>query len=327
MTTRRISSLILFLLSLYTAACGDDGSQGSLESDSESDTEHNAIVDAGSPSWIDEVQTYSMVPVLPEQAKKLHVTVNGLWGGIGGADPVITAPNTVPAVGEKFEDAASFVKQCRKDHLYSVGIINGVEGSEALKENYPNLDEMTCRDWKENPVVKKEDDKIESVMCNNNPDWFQTQLQMGKTAIDAGVDLINQDTPYGTAMHAGLLETGMCDHCMAMFQTCLNDKYTASELSERFDLETFDKTRLRQRLYPFKTEYNENARPFLETSKDALLFREFIKCHEQAAFDQRKALITKLRAYAAEKNREVAFTLNAAHVGGANPGGNSGQSH
>ncbi len=34
--------------------------------------------------WLDKVQTWCMVPVLPETARALHVTVNGVWGGIGG---------------------------------------------------------------------------------------------------------------------------------------------------------------------------------------------------------------------------------------------------
>ncbi|HLJ12758.1 MAG TPA: hypothetical protein VKU82_16295, partial [Planctomycetaceae bacterium] len=42
------------------------------------------------PAWLDKTQTYCMVPVLPEMAAKLHVSVNGVWAGIGGTHPVLT---------------------------------------------------------------------------------------------------------------------------------------------------------------------------------------------------------------------------------------------
>ena len=41
------------------------------------------------PKWVDEVQTYGMLPLLPQRAAELHVSVNGVWAGIGTDDPIL----------------------------------------------------------------------------------------------------------------------------------------------------------------------------------------------------------------------------------------------
>ena len=43
----------------------------------------------GQPAWLQEVQTYSMLPAMPEHARRLHVSVNGVWAGIGSEDPIL----------------------------------------------------------------------------------------------------------------------------------------------------------------------------------------------------------------------------------------------
>ena len=63
------------------------------------------------PKWVDEVQTYGMLPLLPQRAAELHVSVNGVWAGIGTDDPILPAANSVAAVRRRFRaDAAGFVK-------------------------------------------------------------------------------------------------------------------------------------------------------------------------------------------------------------------------
>ena len=63
------------------------------------------------PEWIDEIQIYCMVPLLPEDANALNVTVNGVWAGIGGAHPILPYIEHIPAVREKYgDDAEAFVR-------------------------------------------------------------------------------------------------------------------------------------------------------------------------------------------------------------------------
>jgi hypothetical protein len=61
--------------------------------------------------------------------------------------------------------------------------------------------------------------------------------------------------------------------------------------------------KLRQQLGP-------KQQPFVNDSPDDLPFREFIRCQEEASFDTRKQVLERLRRYAHEKHRQVAFTTS-----------------
>lgn len=54
-----------------------------------------------------------MVPVLLATSAALHVTVNGVWGRMGGRHPILTHPETVPAVQDDYsDDVHGFVDAC-----------------------------------------------------------------------------------------------------------------------------------------------------------------------------------------------------------------------
>jgi hypothetical protein len=63
----------------------------------------------------------------------------------------------------------------------------------------------------------------------------------------------------------------------------------------------------------------DSPRAFRNSDPDDLLFREFIRCQEQGAFETRRTLTNELRRYAREKNRVVAICANAADLGSQNP--------
>ena len=105
------------------------------------------------PKWADEVQTYGMLPMLPQRAAEMHIRVNGVWAGIGTDDPVLPAARSVPAVRWQYgSDAARFVKECHDAGLLVPAIVNGLEGFHALKPKWPNLDPMACRNRDGKPV-------------------------------------------------------------------------------------------------------------------------------------------------------------------------------
>jgi hypothetical protein len=278
-------------------------------------------VAASAPSgWLDEVQTYCMVPVLPDTAAALHVTVNGVWGGMGGTDPILTHRDTVPAVQKKYDtDARAFVDACHGAGLIVPGVVNGLEGFATMRETWPNLESMACRNAEGKPVEVGNDKML--LMCTNNPDWQQWEVDCGKRCIDAGADLITVDTPMSASFISGFLKAGFCRYCMANFERYLEHKFTPEERQKRFGLAEFDAAAVAARLSPLQDLGNPKSRPFHNTTQDDLLFREFIYCQEQASFDTRKALVDALRVYAKQKGREVAFATNASDLGTANPGG------
>ena len=119
------------------------------------------------PAWTDQVQTYSMLPLLPDTAKKMHVSVNGIWAGISSDHPLLPSREMIPSVRKRYgNDVAAFVKDSHEARLIVCGIVNGIEGMESLREKYPNLEAMACRDAEGKPA--RNDAWL--LMCTNNPD-------------------------------------------------------------------------------------------------------------------------------------------------------------
>ena len=155
------------------------------------------------PDWLDEVQTYCMLPLFPEDAKALHASVNGVWAGIGGTHPILPHSEHVPAVREKYgDDAAAFVQENHDADLLVCAAVNGLEGMVPLRQVVPNLDAMACRNADGKPAVTSDG---MTLMCTNNPDWVRWEFNRGKQAIDEGTDLILLDTPMSSSFISGFL--------------------------------------------------------------------------------------------------------------------------
>lgn len=271
------------------------------------------------PAWLGKTQTYCMVPVLPETAAKLHVTVNGVWAGISGTHPILTSKDIVPAVTAKYGDnPKAFVDACHQSGLVVFSVVNGLEGFTSLRSAGVDLDKMACRDAQGKPIQAGKDMIL---MCTNNPDWLKWEIDHGKRGIDLGADAVFVDTPMSSAFVSGFLRGGFCPHCLANFEKYLNNNFTRAQLAERFDLAEFDAKAVAARLSPLQNLSDPKNRPHHNSSKDDLLFREFIYCQEQASFDTRKRLVEALRAHARSKARKIALVTNAADLGSVNPGG------
>jgi len=269
------------------------------------------------PKWIDEVQTYAMVPLLPATAKKTNISVNGIWAGIGSDHAILASAKMVPSVRTKYgADVATFVKDGHDAGLIVCGIINGIEGTESLRQQFPNLETMACCKADGTPARNKKF----LLMCTNNPNWIEAEVELGKQSIDAGADVLQLDTPMGSAfLSSGLLKAGYCDHCMSRLEKHLMSTLTGDE-RKRLGIEPFDRQSIIDRLRT-RQELSPKLQPFVNDTPDDQLFRRFIVCQEQSSFDTRRQLVEQLRRYAAEKGRAVAFSTNAADLGTMNPYG------
>jgi hypothetical protein len=272
-------------------------------------------MDAHLPPWLGEVQTYVMLPVAPERTVALHVSVNGVWAGIPGKYSVL--PN-IAAIQEEYGfDQRAFADACHEAGALVCASINGIEGLEALREDIPNLDDMACRNVDGEPLNLGG----MTLMCTSNPDWVRLETKMGKEAIDIGADLLLLDTPMGASFISGFLGAGHCGHCMNNLQEHLEEKYTSEERAEKFGIEQFDNSAISKRIAPLQSVVPVDQGPFVQTTKDALLFRAFIASQEKATFRTRKALLGALHDYAKATGRKVAFCTNAADLGTSNAGG------
>ena len=52
--------------------------------------------------WLDDVQTYSMPPVLPDAAEKMNVGVNSVWAGISRDYPILPNGEMIRSVRRKY---------------------------------------------------------------------------------------------------------------------------------------------------------------------------------------------------------------------------------
>ena len=267
------------------------------------------------PAWVEEAQTYAMVPLLPATGQKMNITVNGIWAGISSDHPILPSREMIPSVRKKYKmDVEAFVNDCHDSGLIVCGVINGIEGMDSLREKYPKLEEMACRRADGTPASNGD----WLLMCTSNPDWIEVEYELGKRSIDDGADVLHLDTPMGAAfLSGGFLKAGFCDHCMERFKKHLETSFTASERKAKLGLEGFDRDSVIQRLRT-KQELAPEVRPFVDETADDLLFREFIRSQEQASFDTRKQLLERLRQYAADKGRKVVFSTNAADLGTMN---------
>ncbi|MFH0945680.1 MAG: hypothetical protein V2A76_10825 [Planctomycetota bacterium] len=271
------------------------------------------------PAWLDRVQTYCMVPMLPEGAGRLHASVNGVWGGMGGPFPILTHTDTVPAVQETFgKDGAAFAAACHAAGLFVVATVNGLEGFPPMLERWPDLAEMACRNARGEPA---QTDENMLLMCTNNPDWVRWEFEFGKEGIDQGADMVLLDTPMSSALIAGFMDGGFCDFCMEGFEAHLSGAFTEKELKQRFEITNLDREELIERLTQYQFSTSPFGRAFLVASPDANLFQEYVRYQEQATFDTRKRLVDDWRRYAQQAGRRVAFATNAADLGTGNPGG------
>jgi len=271
------------------------------------------------PAWVDEVQTYLMCPVLPKRAEAFNATVNGVWGGMGGIDPILNTSEPGPAVQRVFgTDSRKFAAACHQKGLIVVGTVNSLEGVMALKEKWPDLENMACRDAMGRPSMNGK--RTDFLTCTNNPDWLKWQIDYGKEAIDLGADLVLVDTPMSSAFLAGFLGGGFCKPCMAKFKKYMDGHFSADDRKRKFDLVGFDEQEIIQKLAQFQFMAKPRRDAFTETAPEALLYREFIHCQEEASFETKKQLFDAMRQYAGRKNRKVAFTTNAADMSTSNAG-------
>jgi len=82
------------------------------------------------PEWLDEVQTYTMVTVTPEEAKEMNASVNGVWAGFGGNSPILPFPAFVSSVEKEFgTNMKAFVDASHDMGLIVVCLLRQVSSS------------------------------------------------------------------------------------------------------------------------------------------------------------------------------------------------------
>ena len=225
----------------------------------------------------------------------------------------------MPAVRWRFgTDAAAFVKACHEAGLIVPAVVNGLEGFAALKAKWPKLEEMACRNRDGKPVNVGEF----VLMCTNNPDWIQWEIEFGKRGIDLGADLVLVDTPMASAfVSGGILKAGFCPCCMANFRKHLETKFDAKELRERLGVDEFDDRTIIERLSSRQT-LGGQQQPFLDTEpRRSAVSRVHLLPGDRRVSTPASCCSTAFANTPGQQGRKVAFATNAADLGTQNPFG------
>ncbi|MBI2425522.1 MAG: hypothetical protein HYV27_22040 [Candidatus Hydrogenedentes bacterium] len=276
---------------------------------------------SAAPAWLRQPQTFGMLPLVPEEAQEMGISVNGIWAGFGGGHPILTFPPFVKRVGEAFgEDADAFVRANHEAGMQVVCGINGIEGMQLVRAGIENWEALSCRNADGEKVLWGNPEEQCYVMCTNNPDWVAWEIDYGKRGIDLGADVVLIDTPQGQAIANLFVRAGFCSACMNTFHAYLAKRYTEDELKTRFGLETWDNAAVVQRLR-MPVAAPDEAMTYTKRIEREPLFAEYLHCMEAASFETRKTLVEALRDHAKSKNRRIALSTNAFNLGTNNPFG------
>jgi hypothetical protein len=247
------------------------------------------------PDWFKRPQVYGQLPLAPEDARALGLTLNGLWGGYFWDSPIRQGDYLYASDGEH-------VTAMHAAGLRTAGVIDASGAYEPTLTRYPVLRDAVETRADGRPAVFTTEARY-SVMCPCNQSWLDWQIAEGIRIIDAGADLITLDNciPVGRAFLLGWLAQpggtpGLSDEMIAGFRAYATPRVpqvTAMTAAE-----------IRQRI--------RDSEPYLygaATAKDELL-DHWVAFWKEASYEHMRQLVQALRDYARSQGRVVPIVGN-----------------
>jgi hypothetical protein len=276
--------------------------------------------------WFEGVQTYSTVTLPPALAEASHLTVNGLASGIGHASVV-----RMFAVYEMYPDDESYIRDIKSKGIRCSAYVPGFILRQGKRKLFPILDQATCIGYfGEIPLVGWGPDTTfgdqEYYLCNNRPACGQFQVELGKRAIELGVDVIFFDEIQGstTALTPMPDVAGFCPDCLSSFKTYLQRHFTPEQLRERFSIVDLEKFNFRDWLAEHAPLPNIRQLPkeqlgsvvppaFLRLASQPLV-QVYQRYQFESNYEKKTRVIGALREYARMEGRDVAITANISNL-------------
>jgi len=267
-----------------------------------------------------------MVALPPDDVQRFHITVNGLWNGFFADN--LSSPFAFGRYleslfsGRTYESDEEFVQAQHEEGVLVPATILTTQGHRSFQGD--KLEEFACRSI--DGEMCYWDKEARSYWMNAlNPHFIDWCIEHGKKAIDAGADLIVLDEIQGSSFipmyqwasqYIDWLDApGFSNYTIEGFREYLANKYTPHELQQLFGIDNISnydlRTRITQTMY---LTYNERV------NADSLN-KEYFTFLEVGNFQAKKRLIEELRAYAAEKGRNIAIGANSYALGTPRGGG------
>jgi hypothetical protein len=304
-------------------SAGRQSPASSLETAEETSLAGNTSV---KKKWFEEVQTYGTVTLPPALAEASHLTVNGLASGIGHASVV-----RMFAVYQMYPDDESYVRDIKAKGIRCSAYVPGFILRQAKAQLFPILNQAKCVGYfGDTPTIGPPNNPMfggqDYYLCNNRPACREFQLELGKRAIDLGVDCIFFDEIQGstTTLMPQLGIPGFCPDCLGGFTAYLRRNYTPAQLKEQFDIDDLDRFDFRawlgqhsplpdMRQVP-RDQLQAVLLPAFKRLANQPLAQAYQRYQFEANHQKKSAVIRALREYARSKGREIAVTANISNL-------------
>jgi len=301
--------LLLFLFSTETLIPAQHSTGGlTIE-------EYKKTVD----EWHKQPQIYAMVALPPDNIKKYHTTVNGLWNGFIGenASSPFALGMLVESIfsGKTYSSDKEFVDTQHNQGMLVPGTILTTQGHRSFQQD--DFEEFACRSV--NDELCSWDLKANSYWMNAlHPGFIDWCINHGKKAIDAGADIIVLDEIQGNSLiplyqwssqYTGIPAPGFSSETIESFRSYLIELYTSQELSDIFEIDDIETAKLKDRI-----AQTMNLTYYDRIKTDSLIM-DYQLFLEQTNFEAKKRLIQSLRDYAEENNKPLVISANSYALG------------
>jgi len=276
--------------------------------------------------WFEEVQTYGTVTLPPALAEASHLSVNGLASAIGHASVV-----RMFAVYQMYPDDESYIRDIKAKGIRCSAYVSGFILRQAKAQLFPILNQAKCIGYFGNvPTIGPATNPMfggqDYYLCNNRPACGEFQIELGKRAIDLGVDCIFFDEIQGstTTLMPQLGIPGFCPDCLGGFTAYLRRHYTPAQLKEQFDIGDLDQFDFRawlgqhSPLPDMRQVPKDQLRAVVLPAFTRLASQPVVRAYQRYQFEanhqKKSAVIRTLREYAQSKGRAIAITANISNL-------------
>lgn len=272
-------------------------------------------------TWMDRVQVYSNVAISPEKARRLGITVNGLWNGWGTLSPV--ASMSPELIHWRLFSDAGYVERIHEAGLRHGSTLSSIYSHQLNFKKHPELKEAVCRTI-EGEVYQMLDEGDWYIgnplwMCQNSPLWRAALYDRAKRAVQAGTDVILFDEPFGDTFFGSLPHPEFIGFSKGDLQRLSRDleaNFDARERQEIFGLSGFAPSDLRRALAKVNyLKWLTEGPAATETSPEDRLWKRFKQIQIQSNFEQKKWLVEAIRKYSRTLREEpIPIGMNLAEL-------------
>jgi hypothetical protein len=277
--------------------------------------------DRGHPAtWMDSIQIYSYVATSIGNARRLNLTVNGVWNGCATEN---TAVSLLPETFLwRFRSDKAFVDNTHRAGMRHMSAIRCAFAHAQSFQEWPQLEEGVCRGLSGTFL------KIPSwyignpcFMCQNSPVWQEYLLRLARRALDSGTDAILLDEPFGDTYFSRMPDPdvpGYSDWDLELLARDLSDSFDPHQVQTIFGLSKIELTSIRDKLKQVDFEkWAANPAPPDTTPADRLWLR-LRRSQLKTNLEAKRKFVDGIRQYSRHvRGREVPVGANLAGLGSA----------